>query len=281
MKKKVLGKGLEALIPRSHEGRREYETIALANIRQNPNQPRKKFESGALGELVHSIKAKGVIQPILVRKVATGYELIAGERRLRAAREAGLEMIPAVVKNATEGEALEMAIIENVQREDLNPMEVAEAYAALQNEFGLSQEEIAKKVGKERSTVANYMRLLKLPREIREGMVKERITMGHAKALLSLPSDALMREFYRTIVGRSLSVRQAETISRSLINKKGISLEKKEKNHIPVEVKDLLLGLQKMLGARVALRGSVNKGILEIHYASQDELDGIVRKIKG
>ncbi len=280
MKKKVLGKGLEALIPRAQEARREYDMVPLDQIRQNPNQPRKNFKPGTLAELVHSIKEKGVIQPILIRKVAAGYELVAGERRLRAAREAGLETIPAVVRNITEGEALEMAIIENVQREDLNPIEVAEAFAALGNDFGLSQEEIAAKVGKERPTVANYLRLLKLPREIREGIVEEKISMGHAKAILTVSPEPLMQEAYRKIVARSLSVRQAEILSRTIMRNRKIELKNKE-NIIPVEVRDLLVDLQKRLGARVKMRGTIRRGVIEIHYASMDQLDGIVNKIKG
>ncbi len=280
MKKKVLGKGLEALIPRAQEARREYDMVPLDQIRQNPNQPRKNFKPGTLAELVHSIKEKGVIQPILIRKVAAGYELVAGERRLRAAREAGLETIPAVVRNITEGEALEMAIIENVQREDLNPIEVAEAFAALGNDFGLSQEEIAAKVGKERPTVANYLRLLKLPREIREGIVEEKISMGHAKAILTVSPEPLMQEAYRKIVARSLSVRQAEILSRTIMRNRKIELKNKE-NIIPVEVRDLLVDLQKRLGARVKMRGTIRRGVIEIHYASMDQLDGIINKIKG
>ncbi|NIO16148.1 MAG: ParB/RepB/Spo0J family partition protein [Deltaproteobacteria bacterium] len=280
MKKKVLGKGLEALIPRAQEGRREYDMIPLAQIRQNPNQPRKNFKPGTLAELVHSIKEKGVIQPILIRKVAAGYELVAGERRLRAAREAGLETIPAVVRNITEGEALEMAIIENVQREDLNPMEVAEAFATLGSDFGLSQEEIAAKVGKERPTVANYLRLLKLPLKIREGIVEEKISMGHAKAILTVSPEPLMQEAYRKIVARSLSVRQAEVLSRSIMRNRKKGLKNKE-NILPVEVRELLVELQKRLGARVKMRGTIRRGVIEIHYASMDQLDGIVTKIKG
>jgi ParB family chromosome partitioning protein len=280
MKKKVLGKGLEALIPRGLEGKRDYDMIPLTHIRQNPNQPRKQFKPETLKELVHSIKEKGVIQPILIRKVAAGFELIAGERRLRAAREAGLERIPAVVRNITEAEALEMAIIENVQREDLNPMEVAEAYAALGNDFGLSQEEIARKVGKERSTVANYMRLLKLPLEIRKGIVGEKISMGHAKALLTVSPEPLMRELYRRIVEKDLSVRQVEDLSRE-ITKNRKKAFKKKKVEVPIEVRELILELQRKLGTRVKMRGTVHRGVIEIQYANVDQLDGIVKKIKG
>lgn len=280
MKKKVLGKGLEALIPRSQEGRREFDLIPLSQIRQNPNQPRKQFSSESLGELVLSIKEKGVIQPIIIRKVATGYELVAGERRLRAAKDAGLETIPAVVRNITETEALEMAIIENVQREDLNPMEVAAAYSALGNDFGLSQEEIARKVGKERPTVANYMRLLKLPLEIRKGIVEETISMGHAKALLTIQSESRMRDAYKKIVAKSLSVRQAEDLARTISDNSKKSRDKKEKE-ISNEMKDLLAELQRMVGARVRLRGTESRGVLEIHFGTMEQLDGIVKKIRG
>jgi ParB family chromosome partitioning protein len=280
MKKKVLGKGLEALIPRSPEGRREYDMVPLSQIRQNPNQPRKQFKPETLNELVLSIKEKGVLQPILIRKIASGFELVAGERRLRAARDAGLETIPAVVRNVTEAEALEMAIIENVQREDLNPIEVAEAYTALGTDFGLSQEEIARRVGKERPTVANYMRLLKLPLEIRESIVEETITMGHAKALLTIQPEPLMRAAYRRIVSKNLSVRQAEELTRKITEKRDKRLKKKEYDLSP-DMRELIGQLQRTLGTRIRLRGTEKRGVLEIHYSSMEQLDGIVNKMRG
>jgi ParB family chromosome partitioning protein len=280
MKKKVLGKGLEALIPRSPEGRREYDMVPLSQIRQNPNQPRKQFKPETLNELVLSIKEKGVLQPILIRKIASGFELVAGERRLRAARDAGLETIPAVVRNVTEAEALEMAIIENVQREDLNPIEVAEAYTALGTDFGLSQEEIARRVGKERPTVANYMRLLKLPLEIRKSIVEETITMGHAKALLTIQPEPLMRAAYRRIVSKNLSVRQAEELTRKITEKRDKRLKKKEYDLSP-DMRELIGQLQRTLGTRIRLRGTEKRGVLEIHYSSMEQLDGIVNKMRG
>jgi ParB family chromosome partitioning protein len=280
MKKKVLGKGLEALIPRSPEGRREYDMVPLSQIRQNPNQPRKQFKPETLNELILSIKEKGVLQPILIRKVASGFELVAGERRLRAARDAGLEMIPAVVRNITEAEALEMAIIENVQREDLNPIEVAEAYTTLGTDFGLSQEEIARRVGKERPTVANYMRLLKLPLEIRKSIVEETITMGHAKALLTIQPEPLMRAAYRRVVSKNLSVRQAEELARKITEKRDKSTKIKEDNLSP-DMRELIGQLQRILGTRVRLRGTEKRGVLEIHYSTMEQLDGIVNKMRG
>lgn len=280
MKKKVLGKGLEALIPRSPEGRREYDMVPLSQIRQNPNQPRKQFKPETLNELILSIKEKGVLQPILIRKVASGFELVAGERRLRAARDAGLETIPAVVRNITEAEALEMAIIENVQREDLNPIEVAEAYTTLGTDFGLSQEEIARRVGKERPTVANYMRLLKLPLEIRKSIVEETITMGHAKALLTIQPEPLMRAAYRRIVSKNLSVRQAEELARKITEKRDKSTKIKEDNLSP-DMRELIGQLQRILGTRVRLRGTEKRGVLEIHYSTMEQLDGIVNKMRG
>lgn len=280
MKKKVLGKGLEALIPRSPEGRRDYDMVPLSQIRQNPNQPRKQFKPETLNELILSIKEKGVLQPILIRKVASGFELVAGERRLRAARDAGLETIPAVVRNITEAEALEMAIIENVQREDLNPIEVAEAYTTLGTDFGLSQEEIARRVGKERPTVANYMRLLKLPLEIRKSIVEETITMGHAKALLTIQPEPLMRAAYRRIVSKNLSVRQAEELARKITEKRDKSTKIKEDNLSP-DMRELIGQLQRILGTRVRLRGTEKRGVLEIHYSTMEQLDGIVNKMRG
>jgi len=280
MKKRVLGKGLDAIIPRGPESRKEYEYLSVSRVSINPNQPRKKFDRETLSELVDSIREKGVIQPVLVRKIATGYELVAGERRLRAAKEAGVEKIPAVVKTITEAEALELAIIENVQREDLNPLEIAEAYTSLAREFGLSQEEISRKVGKDRTTVTNYMRLLKLPKELREGLVEGLISFGHARALLAVSSDQVKKEVYEKIVARGLSVRETEILTRDRSGKGNIRHKTTKKSIMSVELRSILDRLQRVLGAKVRLRGSEKKGVLEIHYSSPEELDGIINKLK-
>jgi ParB family chromosome partitioning protein len=278
MKRKVLGKGLDALIPRG-EDKRGGEEIPLGKIRENPRQPRRDFNPASLRELVESVREKGVLQPILVRKVATGYELIAGERRLRAAKEAGLEKIPVLVRNISEQEALEWAIIENVQREDLNPMEVAEGFFVLAKDHLLSQEEISRKVGKDRSTVANFLRLTRLPSNVKQAIREEKISMGHAKVLMGLLKTKELDFLFERIVDENLSVREAEKLSRIIISKIGKGRIVKKKL-IPSHMKHFLEMLQRKIGTRVGIRGTSKKGVLEIHYSSQEELDRIVDRIK-
>ncbi len=279
-RRKALGKGLDAIIPRGESQRDGLVRIPIEEIRANPNQPRKRFDEAGLAELADSIREKGVIQPLVVRKVAAGYELIAGERRLRAARLAGLETVPAVVKNITETEALELALIENIQREDLNPLEIAEAYSLLIDEFGLSQDEVARRVGKERSTVANYLRLLKLPADIKQALADGTITMGHAKAILSLTSHEDMLLLFGKIVDKALSVRDAEKLSRMIIDKGSAPHSRERRASLPVEVESIVGEVQRRLGARVRLKGSLSKGVLEIRYTSEEELDAILRRLK-
>ncbi len=279
MKRKVLGKGLDALIPRG-EDKRGGEEIPLGKIRENPKQPRRDFNPASLRELVESVREKGVLQPILVRKVATGYELIAGERRLRAAKEAGLEKIPVLVRNISEQEALEWAIIENVQREDLNPMEIAEGLFVLAKDHLLSQEEISRRVGKDRSTVANFLRLTRLPSNVKQAIREEKISMGHAKVLMGLLKTKELDLLFVKIVDENLSVREAEKLSRIIISKKGKGRIVKKK-FISPDMKHFLEMLQRKIGTRVGIRGTSKKGVLEIHYSSQEELDRIVDRIKG
>ncbi len=280
MKRKVLGKGLEALIPRGEEKQRGGEEIPLNQIRENSLQPRKDFDPESLKELEQSIREKGVIQPIVVRKVATGYELIAGERRLRAARLAGLEQIPAVVRNSSEMEALELALIENVQREDLNPMEIAEAYSTLAKEYGFSQEEIAQKVGKDRSTVANFIRLLRLPGKVTKAIREEKISPGHAKVLLGMKNAEAMERVFSSMMEKEISVRDAEKLSRSIINRRKKSSKSRKLNYNN-EFQNLLDSLERKLGSRVKIRGTDARGVIEISYGSPGELEGIIRRIKG
>ena len=224
MQKQALGKGLGALIPDlSGLDDKERKALGISEIEldkiiPNEYQPRKVFDDEKLKELAASIKEQGVIQPIIVHRAGTGYQLIAGERRWRASRLAGLKTIPALVKEATKRELLEMALIENIQREDLNPLEAAEAYKRLQDEFKLTQEDLAKRVGKERSTVTNFLRLLNLPREVKQELATGALSMGHAKALLSLERVRDQLQAAAAIVKNGLSVREAEALASRLKN---------------------------------------------------------------
>jgi len=281
-KKKVLGRGLGALIadaPSASSGvQSRYRLMPAAEISPNASQPRKHFDEAALRELADSIKEKGIIEPLIVRRTPSGYELIAGERRWRASRMAGLLDLPVVVTDATDEECIELAIIENVQREDLNAIEEAEAYKTLMG-FGLSQEAVAKKVGKERATVANYLRLLRLPIEVKEELAKGSISMGHAKALLAIDSHAAATELCRRIIVKGLSVRQAE----ALANEKGAGRKPaKTKKAAGVgaalsAVEDELRGI---FGTKVAFKEKGGRGVVEIGYFSADERERIIELLR-
>jgi len=280
-KRKVLGKGLGALIPEinQYDDKDNYVYCNVEDIQPNKFQPRKGFDENRIEDLVVSIKEKGIIQPLIVRDVGDGYELIAGERRWRAAKRAGITEVPVIVKKASDTEVLELSLIENIQREDLSCLEEAEAYKRLTEEFTLTQEEVAKRVGKDRSTITNYLRLLKLPLEIRDGLSRDVVTMGHARAFLSLETPVKQREAYRQVLKRGLSVRQTEKMVRGL---------KKEKKNKPLERdKDIHLDsikneLIKRFGTRVkivARKGG--RGKIEIEFCSLDDLDRIIETLKG
>jgi len=280
MQKQALGKGLGALIPdlsslddkeRKALGINEIE---LEKIVPNEYQPRKHFDDEKLRELASSIKEQGVIQPIIVHKMNSGYQLIAGERRWRAARLAGLKTIPALVKEATKRELLEMALIENIQREDLNPLEAAEAYKRLQDEFKLTQDDLAKRVGKERSTVTNFLRILGLPKEVKHEIATGSISMGHAKALLSLERIRDQIRAASLIVKKGLSVREAEAIATRLKNP-----PKEKKIRQSHELKAVAEKLTKSLGTKVSISAKAKGGRIVIEYYSADELDRILEKI--
>jgi ParB family chromosome partitioning protein len=276
----ALGKGLGALIPdlsaldekdRKALGILELE---LDKIIPNEYQPRKVFNDDKLKELAASIKEQGVIQPIIVHKAGSGYQLIAGERRWRASRMAGLKTIPALVKEATKREFLEMALIENIQREDLNPLEAAEAYKRLQDEFKLTQEDLAKRVGKERSTVTNFLRILGLPREVKNELASGTLSMGHAKALLSLERVRDQIQVAALIVKKGLSVREAEALAVRLKNPP--HEKKARQSH---ELKAVEEKLMKSLGTKVSITAKAKGGRIVIEYYSNDELDRILEKI--
>ncbi len=280
MQKQALGKGLGALIPDlSTLGDKEKKALGISEIdldRIVPNeyQPRKVFDDEKLKELAASIKEQGVIQPVIVHRAGSGFQLIAGERRWRASRLAGLKTIPALVKEATKRELLEMALIENIQREDLNPLEAAEAYKRLQDEFKITQEDLAKRVGKERSTVTNFLRILGLPKEVKHEIAAGNLSMGHAKALLSLERVRDQMQAAIAIVKKGMSVREAETLAARLKNPPH---EKKAK--LGHELKSVEEKLKKALGTKVTIAAKAKGGRIVIEYYSSEELDRILDKI--
>jgi ParB family chromosome partitioning protein len=280
MQKQALGKGLGALIPDlsalDDKDRKAFGImeIELDKIVPNEYQPRKVFDEAKLKDLAASIKEQGVIQPIIVHRVDTGYQLIAGERRWRASRLVGLKTIPALVKEATKRELLEMALIENIQREDLNPLEAAEAYKRLLDEFKLTQDDLAKRVGKERSTVTNFLRLLGLPKEVKQELVSGTLSIGHAKAILSLERVRDQIQATLRIVKKGLSVREAEALAHALKNPL-----KEKKTHQSHELVSVEEKLRKSLGTKVSIAPKAKGGRIIIEYYSAEELDRILEKI--
>jgi len=273
-----LGKGLDALIPGSlpspGEGTSTFD-VPVEKIIPNPLQPRSVMQPEALEELAASIREHGILQPLLVTYDAANdaYILVAGERRLRAARLAGLELVPVLVRQATEQQRLELALIENVQRADLTPLETAEAYRQLADDFSLSHEEIAARVGKNRVTVTNTMRLLKLPIEVRQALADGRISEGHARALLGLPSDKAQVAALETILRHGLNVRQVEELVRKLLGERTKKAAPRPANP---EILAIEQRLQEALGTRVAVRYGRKGGSVVIHYYSDEELNALI-----
>lgn len=268
--RKALGKGLGALLPDQGKIAQRILEVPLNQIVRNRYQPRLHFNDESIKELANSIKENGLIQPVILHKVDDGYELIAGERRFRAVKHLGLSEIPAIVKTIHRAEALELAIIENIQREDLNPVEQAKAYKLLMDDFDLTQEEVAKKVGKERSTVANMLRLLKLPDEIQHDIESGRLTMGHARALLACGTESAMMEMRTRIIGLGLNVREVEAGVR------------KKSSVKPAATKDVFLrdaeeNLQKRLSTKVTIsKNKKGSGHIEISYYSNEDLERLL-----
>jgi len=282
MENRALGKGLSALIPdKDRSGAIAGEVVAYlktTKIKNSRFQPRTKYDNEKLEELKESIKTKGIIQPILVRETQGGeYEVVAGERRLKAARALNMEDVPAIIKSVTDEEAFVIALIENVQREDLNPIEEAQAYQRLIEDFKLTQEDVAKAVGKDRSTVSNIMRLLKLPEEIQKFVYGGEISMGHARALLSLESAEDIKRFFGLIRKKGLSVRELENLIQS---NDGKARRVKSKEKRDFEIVALEEQLQKALGTKVRIKANKKRGKIIIEYYSLDDLDRIIRKIK-
>jgi ParB family chromosome partitioning protein len=274
-KKKGLGKGLGALIPDADLLARTSDKFFFCGIEEitpNPYQPRQNVRDKAFEDLVESVRERGILQPLLVRSIEEGYQLIAGERRWRAAQLAGLQRVPVIVKESAEPESFELALIENIQRKDLNSIEEGEAYRRLQKEFGLSQEDIAKKIGKDRSTVANMIRLLKLPEKIRNDLVDDVLSMGHARALLALSDSAVQLQARNTIVKRSLSVRETEKLVQTLLKKKKPKVVPQPDSHM----RAMLDRLIRYFGTKVNIIRRGKRGKLEIEFYSDDDLQRIL-----
>jgi len=280
MQKRGLGKGLSALIPDSGVlvGGRTIVSIDINKVTPNPRQPRADFDPESLNELAESIRSQGIVQPVLARLRDGKYELVAGERRWRASKKAGLTLIPAIIKEFSDEESLELALVENLQREDLNPMDEADAFQKLAKEFHLTQADISKKVGKNRSTVANTMRLLELPKEIQQSIRKGHLTAGHARPILAMSSDEDRISLWKEIIKNNLTVRDVEQIVHGT---GGTSKSRKKKPGRNEELTDLTELLTTHLGTKVRIVGSSKKGKIEIEYYSQEDLERIIESLTG
>jgi ParB family chromosome partitioning protein len=287
MLKRGLGKGLHALIPETSvfTGGRTIVSIDVGKVIPNPRQPRTEFDPESLAELSESIKASGIAQPVLVRIRNGKYELVAGERRWRAARKAGLSVIPAIVKDFSDEESLEIALIENLQREDLNPMDEAEAYLKLAEEFKMTQADIAKRVGKDRSTVANMMRLTELPREIQHSIRKQQVSVGHARTILALQNQADQLSLWQEILRNNLTVRDVEQLvagkGKRASGSGAAASGRKRKFTKNDELNDVTELLMSHLGTKVRVYGSRKRGKIEIDYFSQEDLERLIEQITG
>lgn len=272
-----LGRGLDAIIPASTEPKSGTEMVQIDNIVPNPRQPRSIMAEDGLQELAESIRQHGILQPLIVtRESENQYILIAGERRWRAARIAGLESVPVIQREANDRDRLELALIENVQRADLMPLETAEAYRQLAEEFGLTHDEIALRVGKSRVAVTNTMRLLKLPEVVQNALLSGDITEGHARALLSLTTPQSQMAVLQTIIRNDLSVRQTEELAKKYGGEKAPS---KPKPEVPAEMKEIEDRLREHLGTRVTVNHGKKGGSLVIYYYSNEELNSVLDTI--
>jgi ParB family chromosome partitioning protein len=278
-KKVALGKGLGALIPdieTMDDTAHDYIQCHIDLIHPNPYQPRVKFDSDELESLAQSIKEQGIIQPLIVRKGEDGYEVIAGERRLRACKMAGVEQIPCIIKSISDAQLLEVSLVENIQRENLNPMEEAEAYHRMVSEFGLTQDEAAMRVGKSRSAVANFLRLRQLPKEVKESIVDGDLSMGHARALLGIANRTQLISLWRNVVSKGLSVRQTEDLVNRI--KKGKKEKKKRRSTAEdIYFSDVADNLSRYFGTKVQIKRLGKKGKVEIEFYSGEDLDRVLQ----
>lgn len=281
-KKLALGKGIDALIPGFTEDDTQgpdYFSCDIDRIHPNRYQPRKHFNEEELADLARSIEEQGVLQPLLIRADTIDYELIAGERRLRAAKIAGLTQVPVIVKDISDTQLLQVAIVENIQREDLNPLEEADAYYQLMTEFDLTQDQTAERVGKSRSAVANFLRLRQLPGKIKASLADGRLRMGHARALLALENSALMEKAWQEIIRRGLSVRNTEQLVKQLRKQKHPP-KRKVSDPDSVYFAGLADGLSRDLGTKVNIDRRGKKGTVKIEFYSDDDLDRLIEKLR-
>jgi ParB family transcriptional regulator, chromosome partitioning protein len=276
--KKALGRGIQAFIPEEFGILKDesYAELDIGLIKPNPLQPRMKFEEQAIDELAQSIREAGVLQPLIVVREGASYKILIGERRWRAAQRAGLNKIPVLIRNIPREQQLEVSLVENLQREELNPIEIALAYRRLTDELGYTQEDVADKVGKDRASVANFLRLLKLPDAIQDGLQEGNLSMGHAKALLALEDSKIQLDFAKKIIHKGLSVRETEKIVAKF-SRKPVSRKTKSDPDLHAVEEELL----KRLGTKVAIAGNSKKGVIKIYYFSLDELNRIYDLIKG
>lgn len=277
--KKALGKGIKAFIPEEYGILKQetYAELEIDQIRPNPLQPRTKFNEASIDELARSIRESGVLQPIIVVSEEGRYKILIGERRWRAARKAGLKKVPVLIRNIPKEHQLEVALIENLQREELNPIEISLGYKRLIDELGYTQENVAEKVGKDRASVANHLRLLKLPLEIQDLLSDGKISMGHAKVLLGLDDPRALVALARKIMAKGLSVREVEALLAR--TEKEVPAPKKRKADPNLEAvqEDLL----RVLGTKVTIDGTPKRGVIKVFYFSLDELNRIIELIKG
>ena len=276
-KRQALGKGLSALIPVADKIRDEetFFQCPVELIEPNPLQPRQEFKDSEMEELVRSIKENGIITPILISRSELGYQLIAGERRWRAAQKAGLERIPAVVREASPIEALELALIENIHRQDLNPIEEALAYQRWLEDTKTTQEELAKKLGRERSTITNMLRLLKLPELLQKDLINNRLSMGHARVLAGVKSEGEQKRLRDLILKRNLSVRQLET----LVKKPSPSQRKIKDDETESYLNSVMDNMKRFLGTKVEIKRRAKRGTINIHFYSDEELGRLIERL--
>ncbi len=281
-RKLALGRGLDALLPDiapADDMAREYFSCDIESIRPNRFQPRLQFPDDELEDMARSIRQQGIIQPLLVRKDDIGYELVTGERRLRAAKKAGLNQVPVIVKTLTDTDMLEMSIVENVQRSDLNPIEEAEAYYRLITEFGLTQDQAAERVGKSRSAVANFLRLRQLPGQIKASIMDGNLSMGHARALLGAGTKAQQNAVWRVVVSKGLSVRETERLVKRLKTEKDGPKNPPLNSNLSYFT-DVADDLSRRFGTRVRIKRRGQKGSVEIEFYSDDDLDRLLSLLK-
>jgi ParB family chromosome partitioning protein len=278
---KRLGKGLDALIPSlSVSDDDKVVDIPLTQLRANPYQPRKTFEEDAIKELAESIRQHGVIQPIIVRSVLKGYEIIAGERRFRASQYCGNTTIPAVVRNFTDQQVMEIALIENIQRENLNAMEVAVAYQGLMEQFSLTQEELSMKVGKSRSHIANFLRLLSLPNEVKDYVSRGTLSMGHARAIVGVKDEQVLKQLAKQCIDQHWSVRELEQAVQNLDRKKDDDKSNPKKKRKDPYIENVEESLRERFKTTVRIKHSKDKGKIELNYYSQQDLERLLELLQ-